>query len=77
MPFKLVWVVLSVTIIAAAGCTTTAVGDTCSAACELPATCETVCTCGNASCPTYVCVMPNEAGIFVVDGGIAPSCSQL
>jgi hypothetical protein len=62
----------------AGACSSPAVGDECSGTCPVKTSCETVCTCGNASCPTYACVTVTSTGDYeLTDGGTAQSCSQL
>jgi hypothetical protein len=72
--------VLTVTALAAgASCEAPSVGDTCSQSCSSPSMCAQVCPCGNASCPTWECVVPDEAGagdLMYLDGGLAGSCNM-
>jgi hypothetical protein len=59
-------------------CSSPAVGDDCSGTCTSPTTCEVVCECGDASCPTYECVTISSTGVYQLqDGGQAQSCTSL
>jgi hypothetical protein len=61
-----------------AACGAARAGDTCSETCPASESCETICECGNAGCPTYACVTISSTGGYTFpDGGQAMSCSQL
>ena len=61
-----------------AACGAARVGDTCSETCPSGESCEAICECGNAGCPTYACVTISSTGDYAFpDGGQAMSCSQL
>jgi hypothetical protein len=61
-----------------AACGASRAGDTCSETCPSGESCETVCECGNAGCPSYACVkITSTGGYLYPDGGSATNCSLL